>query len=439
MAALRFLWPNQDLPPAPFSKDSPSSCQTAAIFLYLSFGRPEETGIYVGSLDGTAPICLLRGVWGNASYVGSVGASMQDGYLLFNRNDALMAQRFNATRLSLSGDAFPVVDRLAGGLLWLAYSASQNGTLVYASSGRVYPLHNAVQLTWWDRSGKQVGPFGPTGIYRNFRLAPDQKRITFCDDLDIWVMDSVRGIRSRLTFDPGVDDPPMWSPDSSRVVWASSRAGTFDLYLKAANGAGPEQLLVKMGAPAGWPEDWSRDGRFLLYQIPGVNTGQDMWIAPQTSEGAGGDRKPYPYLQTEFDEKHGRFSPDGHWVAYTSNESGRDEVYVQSFPLSGAKFQISSNGGIEPQWGKDGAELFYIAEDRMLTMVPVKLTNSASEPLQVGQSKPLFPVPIVDTFIVGRSYEVSNDGQRFLIPTPASSAPALPLTVVLNWQAEMKQ
>jgi hypothetical protein len=192
-----------------------------------------------------------------------------------------------------------------------------------------------------------------------------------------------------------------------------------------------------MGAPAGWPEDWSRDGRFIIYQIPGTKTGQDIWIAPQASDGA--EHKPFPYLQSQFDEKHARFSPDGRWVAYTSNESGREEVYVQSFPRSGSRFQISTGGGREPQWRKDGTEVFYISEDRTLVAVPVKFTSSASEPLQLGQPKPLFPVALLDTFFVGRSYEVSNDGQRFLMPAIASGATAPPLTVVLNWQTALKK
>ena len=352
-----------------------------------------------------------------------------------------MAQRFNPTRLSLSGEASPIAEKVGGGVLWAAFSVSENGTLVYAKAGG--PRASPIQLAWWDRGGKPVGAFGPPGIYDDFRLSPDEKRIAFstsgADNVDVWVLDSVRGVSSRLSFDPGIDDPPMWSPDGLRVVWASNRAGSFDLYVKSANGAGPEQLLVKMGTPSGWPEDWSRDGRFLLYQIPSAGKGQDLWIAPQPSNVGGGDGKPSPYLQTEFDETHGRFSPDGHWVAYTSNESGSDEVYVQPFPKSGAKFQISTGGGTEPQWRKDGAELFYIAEDQTLMAVPVKLVGSASEPLQVGESKRLFPVPLLDTFIVGRSYEVSNDGQRFLMRTLAGGASAPPLTVVLNWQVGMKK
>ncbi len=350
----------------------------------------EGRSIYYGSLDGTPPIRLLPDLISNATYVQAVGTpgqagAVQNGYLLFRRGEALMAQRF-----------------------------------------------------------KQVGLFGPPGTYDNFRLAPDEKRIAFgkspsgnSGNRDVWVLDSVRGVTSRLTFDPAIDDPPMWSPDGLRVVWASNRSGMFDLYVKSANGAGPEQLLVKMGAPAGWPEDWSRDGRFIIYQIPGTKTGQDIWIAPQASESA--EHKPFPYLQSQFDEKHARFSPDGRWVAYTSNESGREEVYVQSFPRSGSKFQISTGGGREPQWRKDGTEVFYISEDRTLVAVPVKFTSSASEPLQLGQPKPLLPVTLMDTFFVGRSYEVSNDGQRFLMPDIASGATAPPLTVVLNWQTALKK
>ena len=412
-------------------------------FLYSSGGGREGRGIYAGSLDGTRAIRILPDVMSSASYVPAAStpgeaAGKEEGYLLFRRGEALMAQRFSPARLSLSGVAFPIAEKVGGDVLWTSFSVSENGTLVHLPAADA----TTVQLSWKDRTGKQVALFGPPGIYIDFRLAPDEKRIAFSissEDRDIWVLDSVRGVTSRLTFDPAIDDPPMWSPDGLRVVWASNRSGVFDLYVKSANGAGPEQLLVKMGAPAGWPEDWSRDGRFIIYQIPGTKTGQDIWIAPQASEGTGGDHKPFPYLQTQFDEKHARFSPDGRWVVYTSNESGREEVYVQSFPPSGAKFQISAGGGREPQWRKDGTELFYISEDRTLVAVPVKFASSASELLQLGQPKPLFPVTLLDTFFVGRSYEVSNDGQRFLMPAIASGTTAPPLTVVLNWQTQLKK
>jgi serine/threonine protein kinase len=418
---------------------SPEFLPDGRHFLYSGSGIQGERGIYAGSLDGTPAIRLLPDL-SNAIYVPAAGAPGQDGYLLFRRGEALMAQRFNPTRLSLSGDASLIAEKVGGSVLWAAFSVSENGTLVYAPPGAGT---SAVQLVWWDRAGKQVGPFAPPGTYDDFRLAPDERRIVFANsssgNRDVWILDSVRGVTSRLTFDPAVDDPPMWSPDGLRVVWASNRSGAFDLYVKSANGTGPEELLVRMGAPAGWPEDWSRDGRFIIYEIPGTKTGQDLWIAPQPVQGESGDRKPFPYLQTEFDERHGRFSLDGRWVAYSSNESGRDEVYVQSFPVPGAKFPISAGGGMEPQWRKDGTELFYISEDRTLMAVPVKLASSASEPLQVGQAKPLFSVPVVDTFIVGRSYEVSNDGQRFLLRAPGSGETAPSLTVVLNWQTQLKE
>jgi Tol biopolymer transport system component len=194
---------------------------------------------------------------------------------------------------------------------------------------------------------------------------------------DVWVLDAVRGAASRLTSDPAFDHVPVWSGDGLRVLWSSNRSGGYDVYTKSANGTGKEQLLIKMGAGSGAAVDWSKDGRFIFYQMPASKTGQDLWIAPQFPQGAGGDRKPFAYLQSQFDEQDGRFSPDGKWVAYVSNESGRDEIYVQSFPISGAKFQISSSGGSEPQWRNDGTELFYLAADGKLMAAPVKLGRSA--------------------------------------------------------------
>jgi len=423
---------------APANQLSPEFLPDGRHFLYSVSGTQDARGLFVGSLDGTPAIRLLPDP-DSVSYVPAVGAPGQDGYLVFRRGEALMAQRFNPHLMSLSGEATPVTEQVAGGVLWAAFSVSENGTLVYAPPGAGT---TAVQLVWLDRTGKQVGLFGPLGSYDDFRLAPDERRIAFAnsasDNRDVWVLDSVRGVTSRITSDPAIDDPPMWSPDGLRVVWASNRRGAFDLYVKSANGAGPDQLLVTMAAPAGWPEDWSRDSRFIIYQIPGPKTGQDLWIAPQPAQGQSGS-KPFPYLQTGFDERHGRFSPDGRWVAYSSNESGRDEIYVQSFPASGAKFPISAGGGTEPQWGRDGKELFYISDERTLMAVPVKLASSAAEPLRVGQAKSLFRVPMLDTFVVGRTYEVSNDGQRFLMRSLASGATPPPLTLVLNWQTQLKR
>jgi eukaryotic-like serine/threonine-protein kinase len=403
-------------------------------FVYtVVFGGTEESGIYAGSLDGKPPVRLLPDV-SNAIYT-PPGTAGRSGHLLFRRGDALMAQPFDPARLRMSGDVFPVAEQVAVGVSAStalgAFSLSENGTLAYGVS-----VATAIQLAWTDRTGKPMGSFGPPGSYNRFRLAPDEKRMVFNDaNLDIGVLDSVRGVTSRLTFDPAVDVTPMWSPDGLRVLWSSNRNGGFDLYIKSANGTGPEELLVKMGTGNGWGSDWSKDGRFIFYQMPGAKTGQDLWIAPQF-----GDRKPVPYLQTQFDEQEGRFSPDGNWVAYVSNESGRDEIYVQAFPPSGAKFQISTGGGSEPQWRIDGTELFYLGADQMLMAVPVKLGRSGSESLHVGVPKPLMAVPPAgNAGTPTRSYAVSNDGQRFLIPNLAGGGTGPPLTVVLNWQAGIKR
>jgi hypothetical protein len=347
----------------------------------------------------------------------------------------LMAQPFDAEHLKLIGEALPLNAEIDSDAVSRGFSVSENGVLAHTSvrSGTASPL------VWLDREGKRVGTFGPTGFYGHFRLSPDEKQIAFSNRTrDLYVLDSTAGIPRRLTFPekPEIDDPPLWSPDGRQVVWASNRAGAFDLYMKAANGASPEKHLVKMGTPTGWPEDWSRDGRYLIYEIPGDKSGEDLWVAPQQPPANGGDQKPFPYLNTAADERHGRLSPDGRWMAYSSNETGRDEVYVQSFPTLGVKYQVSSQGGVEPQWRRDGGELFYI-EGRTLMAVTIKLPAPSNDALQIGGPKPLFRLPFVETF-VGRSYDVSNDGQRFLTAASADG-PAPPITVVLNWHLQLKR
>ena len=188
---------------------------------------------------------------------------------------------------------------------------------------------------------------------------------------------------------------------------------------------------MKMGTPTGWATDWSRDGRFILYQMPGAKTGQDLWIAPQF-----GDQKPFSYLQGQYDEQNGVFSPDGHWIAYASNESGNDEVYVQSFPLSGGKWQISTGCGSEPKWWNDGTELFYVAADRTLMAAPVRKAGTGFEP---GAPTRLFAVPVIPYIVSRDTYAVSADGNRFLISRPAGETAATPITVVLNWTAGLKK
>ena len=396
------------------------------LYLTIALGKPDVIGIYASSLDEKPPVRILASPL-SATYV-PPNASGNTGRLLFLRESTLMAQAFDPERLRLSGEMVPVAESVGTvdfGFL-PAFSVSESGVLAY-SSGAAGANR---ELVWLDRTGKQMESAGPPGDYGNFRLSPDEKRIVMDRSVaqsaqDIWVLDLLRGVTSRLTFDPAIDNLPIWSPDGQRILFPSNRKGSFDLYIKAASGAGQEEPLIKMGTPTGWATDWSRDGRFILYQIPGAKTGQDLWIAPQF-----GDRKPFPYLQTQFNEQAGAFSPDGRWIAYVSDESGRNEIYVQAFPLSGEKHEISSGGGSEPYWRKDGTELFYLAADRNLMAVPVKLGTTITP----GTPKALFPVPLSEQ---QHSYAVTGDGQRFLVSRLAGEMP--PITVVLNWEAGLKK
>jgi len=403
-------------------------------FLYEGGLRgARKTEIYVGDIDSKDDAKNeSKGDaenWQRVSGATSNPVYAPPGYLLFARGRTLMAQPFDAVRARTTGDAMPVAEQVENsfGVLLNHFSVSQNGVLAYISSGA---LGGTQQLAWVDRSGKTAGAIGPPGVYDNFRLAPDDKGIAFdrpdpqSGIRDVWVTDLIRGVTSRLTFDPAWDGVPIWSPDGLRILFPSNRTGLFDLYVKAATGAGREEVLVKLGTPAGWGTHWSRDGRFILYQSLAKDTGDDLWIAPQF-----GDRKPFPYLNTKFNEEEGSFSPDGRWIAYVSDESGRDEVYVQAFPLSGAKWQISAGGGSQPNWRRDGTELFYLAADRNLMAVPIK----AGATVEAGVPKSLFPITATADH---RSFAVANDGQRFLVST---SVGAVPITVVLNWQAELKK
>jgi len=244
-------------------------------------------------------------------------------------------------------------------------------------------------------------------------------------------MDLARGVPSRFTFDPASDDAPVWSPDGNQVMFSSEGAKgdiILNLYRKVSSGAGTAELLFKSDVTKE-ATDWSNDGRFIVFQAYYPKTESDLWVLPLL-----GDGKPYPFLQTEFIETQGFFSPDGHWLAYTSNESGRNEVYVQTFPQSGGKWLISSGGGAQPHWRGDGKELFYIAPDRTLMAVEV---NTAST-FETSAPKPLFSTQ-VSSYTAPNRYVVSADGQRFLVNSPAGEVNQAPITVVLNWTSTLKR
>jgi eukaryotic-like serine/threonine-protein kinase len=382
---------------------------------YVSGSKPEINGVYVISLEeGAQPIRLLPDPTITRFTSSDAGTR---GHLLFIREGTLMAQPFDLETRSLAGEIFPVAEPVS------QFSVSANGALAYMSGVAAA----SQQLVWLDRTGRQVGSAGPSGGYANFRLSPDERSVVFNrpgPTQDIWVLDIGRGVTSRITFDPNTDNLPIWSHDGLRILWPSNRRGGYDLYVKPASGTGEDALLIKMGTPNGWATDWSRDGKWVLYQRPGDKTGQDLWIAPQ-SPGASGE--PKPLIQSQFNELDGVFSPDGHWIAYVSNESGRDEVYVQTFPLTDTKHRISPGGGSNPEWSKDGAELFYMAPDRNLMAVPIRLSAKAFEP---GIPKVLFSIPGTG---IRRAYAPSANG-RFLIAKSLDEDATTPITVILNWR-----
>src|SRR5262249_6920915 len=277
------------------------------------------------------------------------------GYILYQRQGTLFALRFDAQKLTFTGEPVRVADEVAFSTLsaHAAFSLSQNGVLIFRTgSGNSFN----VVLAWFDRSGKLIEQVASPGSYRGVDLSPDGKRLALHrhdgNGGDVWVLDLTQGAMSRLTFDSSSDNStPVWSPDGKRIAFASQRKGKWGIYVKAADGTGNEELLVESGV-AKSPTSWSPDGKFLVYTVVDPKGGGDQWIIPLT-----GDRKPFPLLQNSF---RAQISPDGKWIAYVSAETRRNEIYVTSFPRGEGKWQLSTNGGTLPRWRSDGKELYFM-------------------------------------------------------------------------------
>jgi len=273
---------------------------------------------------------------------------------------------------------------------------------------------------------------GAPGIVQNPSLSPDGKQVAVdrrdlqSGNEDIYVIDLARGTSSRLTSDPASDTRPIWSPDGNRIAWSSNRDGSFQIYQKLASGLGQEELLLKSDILS-LPTSWSADGRFILYTGVDPKTSFDVWVLPLT-----GDRKPFPFLQTPFNEARASFSPDGRWVAYQSDDQGLYEVYVQTFPASGSKWQVSTDAGAFPIWRSDGKELFYV---KLGALMAVEIKPSSS--FEAGVPKVMFD-------LAGKTrgnpvFASTEDGQRFLIVSQEQDTPNLQFTVVVNWTADLKK
>jgi len=399
---------------------------------------PQETvsGEYIGSLDNKEKKLVVR----NASNV----IYAPPGYLLFVRENTLMAQAFDHKHLTVIGDAVPIaqgiqVNRPYGRAI---LSVSDNGVLAYSGAPSAA---EPSRLTWLDRTGKQVGTVGDPGAYANPRLSRDGTKLAVAITdpsraaTDIWIYNLLNGGRTRLTFDPSLNISPVWSPDGGQVAFSSNRKGAFpQLYRKAANGEGSDELLLNSNT-ADRPDDWSPDGQFILYE-PNPNLAE-LWLLPVS-----GDRKPSVFLSGEGGTYpgEGTFSHDGKWLAFTEYSRGKRDVYITSFPGKTGKWQVSMAGGHLPRWRADGKELFFLGADNA-TMMAVDLDLRNSVP-RVGTPRALFPLQLMALSYLNRMgsaldpFDVSADGKRFFVNSSGDPLHvAEPINVIVNWDAKLKK
>ena len=400
-------------------------------FLYwVESNKPENNGVYAASFARPGERVKLLSGETNALYAPGVEGK---GHLLWLRGGTLLAQEFDPQSLQFAGESQPIVEALnPSPRRQMHVAVSNNGLLLYGSSGTI------VQLGWFDRNGKLLRPIGePVETILTFRLSPDERQIAMHRSTagiwDLWLMDAERGLASRFTSGTGYHHP-LWSPDGHVILY--SNIGSKSVLRKAANGAGDEQVVARNHASL---DDWSDDGRWVLARTMDVdvNTKSDLWMLPMTSDGKMREAEaPKPYLRTPFNELNGRFQPGPgpRWVAYQSDESGRDEIYIDSFPQPRGKKRISTGGGRFPEWGTGGRELFYLSPEDKLMAVRLKLEADTVEP---SMPRELFRLPVSSIDFSGH-YEVSRDGQRFLVLTNPEARPQA-LTLIVNWQALLKR
>ncbi len=406
-------------------------------FVYQTANPSSAGDTYFASLDGKENRLLLRG-GGRAAFA--------SGFLLYSRGEALVAQPFDPGKGQLTGRAVPIAEQVGRGAFFSHFDVSDNGVLVYEPATGA---PTATQLAWFDRSGKKLGNIGVPAIHYDIRLSPDTGRLASSvgdPRSELWVDDLGRGVRMRLTFDPETDKGiPVWSPDGSQILYSTLRGSMArtGIYRKAANGAGPEELLVAADRPdrEAWATDWSRDGRFALFARGDMRnfSEADIWVLPFVAA-----MKPSLFLHAAAAAFDGHFSPDGRWVAYTSSESGRGEVYVAPFDaaklLKGAntdgtpagKWQISSEGGKVPRWRGDGKELFYLGPGNTMMAVEVEGKGTGFE---VGHSRSLFAAPVSPFSL---TYDVAPDGKRFVMGVVPEEE-NVPLKVLFNWTTKLKR
>jgi len=398
-------------------------------FLYVVQGERTIYSVCLSSLDSAASRLVVPNAL-NAIYAA--------GYLIFTREGNLLAQSFDVARLRTTGAPFAgarekVSSNPLGGVAPI--SVSGNGILAY----QAYP-DVSMQLQGISRTGAKTGAPAEIGYTEELRLAPEGKRVAFVrttsqrEEPDIWILDTRDRKFERLTFDSYLEQNPRWSPDGMSIVYGSDRTGGCDLYRKGIREGSKEELLLHSDH-AKYPDDWSPDGRFILFEEKDPEKEFDLWVLPLF-----GDRKPFVYVQTPYREREGQFSPDGRLVAYMSDEAGRFEIYVRPFPGPGHALRVSQSGGSGPRWGRDGKELFYISAEHALMAAEVQ----AATELRLGSEQLVFQLPD-DWYLTGTqfstdapAYDVSSGGQTFYFAVPDRRMPMLPISLVLNWSAGLQ-
>ena len=389
-------------------------------FLFYVQGTADVAGIYIGSLESSGFARVT------ASDTAGLYSSVAPGWLLSVREGALEARPFDAGRGEIVGNPVTVAERVAVDPSYNigAFSVSLDGSLVYRAGGIQR------QLTWFDRSGTELGTMGaPDATYRGPELAPDGRRVaverTVQGNADVWLYDDLRS--SKFTFGPGPDDYPHWSGDGRQIAFRGGANRDFFIRSLGAGGTEAETPLLKASATQA-PNDWSPDGRFLLYISINPKTSSDLWVLPMS-----GERKPTVFVNSRFTERNGQFSPDGRLVAYQSDESGRFEIYVRPFQAAGPQLFVSADGGVAPRWRVDGKELYYVAPDGTLMAVQVAMSGTSVEP---GKPTSLFRPRILfggsSPVGIQWQYDVSRDG-RFLVNVEADDTDQEPLRLIVNW------
>jgi Tol biopolymer transport system component len=389
-------------------------------FLYLAMGQSAEDNQYrIGSLESQETQTLTTAQ--------TQVAYAPPGFLLFVRDRTLVAQRFDPDQAVLSGEPVPLAERVGTDSVGLArFSVSRDGSLAYRTGDA------GNRLVWVDRSGRELEVVGDPAEHAAPALSGDGRRLAYrvndprSGKADIWVRDLVRGVSSRFTLSPGDNDVPLWSPDGATIVFGSEVAGVRNLFEKPANGQGEAKVLWE-NTDYKTAVDWSRDGRYVAVMARNSKTGFDVWALPMT-----GDRQPIAVVSTSFDEAVPKFAPNGRFLAYVTNESGRNEVYVQTFPVASGRWQVSNAGGGDPSWRADGRELYYRGVDQRMMAVDIE----AGDLFQAGVPRPLFTASVVPGNARNK-YVASADGQRFLLLAPLGRDSLAPTTLVLNWHAEL--